>query len=128
VDSGCRGKRRGLTPANRWSGSRPLGTTHSRKAGFRPRAPNLFWEYGRNTNAFAFPRGADRSPNVAAREGDWNLLVNADGSEAQLYDLKADPKESHNVVDKNPEVAVRLKEKALAWRIALPKLSPGRTE
>ena len=39
----------------------------------------------------------------------------------QPYDLKADPeKETHNVAEKNPEVAGRLKEKALAWRNSLP--------
>jgi arylsulfatase A-like enzyme len=92
------------------------------------RSKPLFWEYGRNTNAFAFPNGADRSPNVAMREGDWKLLLNADGSDAQLYDLKADPKESNNVAGANPEVAARLKEKALAWRNSLPKLGPGRAE
>ena len=92
------------------------------------RAKALFWEYGRNTNSFAYPRGADRSPNVAVREGDWKLLVNADGSDAQLYDLKTDPRESHNVAQANPELAARLKEKALAWRNALPKLASGRTK
>ena len=88
----------------------------------------LFWEYGRNTNAFAFPRGRDRSPNVAVREGDWKLLVNADGSNTQLYDLKADPKESQNVADENREVATRLKGKALAWRNSLPKINPQHSE
>jgi arylsulfatase A-like enzyme len=92
------------------------------------RAKTLFWEYGRNTNGFAFPKGRDRSPNVALREGDWKLLVNADGSDTQLYDLKADPKESHNVAEKNPDVAGRLKQKALAWRTSLPKFSPGHNE
>jgi len=92
------------------------------------RAKTLFWEYGRNTNAFAFPKGRDRSPNVAVREGDWKLLVNADGSDTQLYDLKADPKESHNVAEKNPDIAGRLKEKALAWRSSLPKLSASHNE
>jgi len=88
----------------------------------------LFWEYGRNTNAFAFPKGADRSPNVAIREGDWKLLLNADGSDPQLYNLKTDPKESDNLAGKNPEMAARLKEKALAWRKSLPKLRPERNE
>jgi arylsulfatase A-like enzyme len=92
------------------------------------RTKTLFWEYGRNTNSFAYPRGRDRSPNVAVREGDWKLLVNADGSDAQLYDLKSDPKESHNVADQNPDIAARLTEKALAWRNALPKLSRNHTE
>jgi arylsulfatase A-like enzyme len=51
----------------------------------------LFWEYGRNDTSFAFPKGAgDRSPNVAVRDGDWKLLVNADGTGAELYDLAAD--------------------------------------
>ncbi|MEI7731308.1 MAG: sulfatase-like hydrolase/transferase [Verrucomicrobiota bacterium] len=83
------------------------------------RARPIFWEYGRNTNAFAFPKGADRSPNVAVRDGDWKLLVNADGTDAQLYNLKTDVKETTNVLDQNPELALRLKEKALAWRKTL---------
>jgi arylsulfatase A-like enzyme len=83
----------------------------------------LFWEYGRNTNAFAYPNGADRSPNVAMREGDWKLLVNADGTQTQLYNLKTDPKETANLENKNPAVALRLKEQALAWRKSLPQLS-----
>jgi arylsulfatase A-like enzyme len=85
------------------------------------RAQPLFWEYGRNTNAFDFPKGADRSPNVALREGDWKLLLNADGSDTQLYDLKSDPKETTNVADKHLEVAARLKTKALVWWSLLPK-------
>ena len=88
----------------------------------------LFWEYGRNTNAFSFPRGADRSPNVAMREGDWKLLLNADGTDPQLYDLKTDPKEAANVVAGNPEVAAKLKDKALSWRKALPKIRPIASE
>ncbi|HEX5442282.1 MAG TPA: sulfatase-like hydrolase/transferase [Pirellulales bacterium] len=35
------------------------------------RSKPLFWEYGRNATAFAYPKGADRSPNVAVLEGDW---------------------------------------------------------
>jgi arylsulfatase A-like enzyme len=86
------------------------------------RSKPLFWEYGRNTNAFAFPNGLDRSPNVAVREGDWKLLVNADGSDTQLYDLRADPRETNNVADANASLARRLREQALAWRHALPQL------
>src|SRR5581483_3256519 len=57
----------------------------------------LFWEYGRNDTSFAYPRDAKhRSPNVAVRDGDWKLLVNADGTGAELYDLAADPREAKN--------------------------------
>jgi arylsulfatase A-like enzyme len=94
----------------------------------RVRARPLFWEYGRNTNSFDYPRGADRSPNVAMREGNWKLLVNADGRDLQLYDLKSDPKETTNVVAASPEVAARLKETALAWRKSLPSLRPSTPE
>jgi arylsulfatase A-like enzyme len=85
----------------------------------------LFWEYGRNTNSFDFPRGADRSPNVSMREGDWKLLVNADGSSLQLFNLRDDPKESANVAEQQPGIAHRLQEQALAWRKSLPKLIPA---
>ena len=89
-----------------------------------PRTRPLFWEYGRNAKSFAYPRGADCSPNVAMREGDWKLLINADGSDLQLYDLKTDSKETTNVAEQHAEVAARLKEKALVWRKSLPKLAP----
>jgi len=84
------------------------------------RARPLFWEYGRNTNAFSFPKGRDRSPNIAMREGDWKLLLNADGAASELYNLKSDPKETTNLADKNPELAARLKTQAMAWRNSLP--------
>jgi arylsulfatase A-like enzyme len=68
----------------------------------------LFWEYGRNNKSFHYPQGRDRSPNHAVREGNWKLLVNADGSGAELYDLAADPKETTNVATQHPEIAERL--------------------
>ncbi len=80
----------------------------------------LFWEYGRNEKFFAYPRPVDRSPNLAAREGSWKLLVNADGSGAELYDLSATGTETNNVAAQNPDVAKRLVEQTLAWRKSLP--------
>lgn len=80
----------------------------------------LFWEYGRNDKAFAYPGGKNRSPNVAVRDGDWKLLVNADGTAAELYDLAADPKEMHEQRAERPDVAKRLTDQALKWRKSLP--------
>jgi arylsulfatase A-like enzyme len=81
----------------------------------------LFWEYGRNKKSFAYPAIArDRSPNVAVREGQWKLLVNADGSGAELYDLLADRAETDNVAYQHPDVTKRLTDLALAWRRSLP--------
>lgn len=85
------------------------------------RATPLFWEYGRNTNWFKFPEApGQRSPNVAMREGNWKVIVNADGSGAELYDLSASIREEKNVAAENPDVAKRMTEKALAWRRSLP--------
>jgi arylsulfatase A-like enzyme len=80
----------------------------------------LYWEYGRNKVGFDFPKGRDHSPNVAIREGKWKLLVNADGTGLELYDLDADRNETQNITDKNPDVAKRLEDLALQWRKSLP--------
>lgn len=87
------------------------------------RAAPLFWEYGRNDTSFNYPKVGDRSPNVAVRDGNWKLLVNADGNGAELYDVVADKNEEKNVIADHADVAKRMKEMALAWRAGLPKLA-----
>ena len=82
----------------------------------------LFWEYGRNPTAFLYPGGRDRSPNVAMRDGPWKLLLNADGSGPELYDLASDRTEQHNLAAEKPALAKRLTEAALQWRGSLPRL------
>ena len=84
------------------------------------RTKPLLWEYGRNAKSFAYPQGEDRSPNVAALDGDWKLLVNADGTGAELYDLSVDPEERYNRAEAQPDLARRLSEAALSWRRAMP--------
>lgn len=91
----------------------------------RPFVPTktIFWEYGRKSKFFNYPgHPYDRSPHLAVREGKWKLLVNADGSNVQLFDLETDERETANVADKNPEVIERLKDAALKWRRSLPRL------
>jgi len=98
-------------------GARPLRT--------RP----LFWEYGRKPapsggkalQAFPYPNEPDsKSPNVAVRDGDWKLLINADGSGAELYNLATDRNETHNAAAEQPDVLKRLSTRALTWRRSLP--------
>ena len=84
------------------------------------RTKPLFFEYGRNPTAFAYPKGQEKSPSLAVLDGDWKLLVNADGTGAELYDLAADPKEAKNLAGAKPDVARRLTDAALAWRAKLP--------
>jgi arylsulfatase A-like enzyme len=82
----------------------------------------MFWEYGRNNTSFNYPHGRDRSPNVAVRDGNWKLLINADGTGAELYDLARDRNEETNVAESNPKVTRRLSKAALDWRKSLPAL------
>ncbi|WP_119081071.1 sulfatase family protein [Chitinophaga alhagiae] len=87
------------------------------------RERSLFWEYGRNDSSFGYPRGKNRSPAVAVREGKWKLLVHADGSGAELYDLATDPGEQHNVATQHAAATTELKNKALGWYRSLPRLA-----
>ena len=81
----------------------------------------LFWEYGRNDKWFRFPANpSDHSPNLAMREDRWKLLVNADGSGAELYDVIADRGEKTNTADQHPHIVRTLTDRVLAWRKSLP--------
>ena len=86
------------------------------------RTKPLFWEYGRNGKSFKYPAGRDRSPNVAVRDGKWKLLVNADGTQTELYDLEQDVHETKNLAEQEKALAARLRQLALDWRRSLPKL------
>jgi arylsulfatase A-like enzyme len=91
-----------------------LGKPTARKA-------SLFWEYGRNNESFRYPDGRDKSPNLAMREGNWKLLINADGSGTELYNLVTDPSEQTNVASQHPKEVSKLRPKLLAWRAGLVK-------
>ena len=84
------------------------------------RSRPLFWEYGRNDRSFSYPRGDDRSPNLAVLDGDWKMLVNDDGQGSELYHLADDPKEARSRIADEPIVARRLREAVLNWRKSLP--------
>ena len=86
------------------------------------RSKPLFWEYGRNEKFFGYPKlPGDRSPQLAIRDGRWKLLVNADGEEAELYDLTVSPNETNNVIADHPKEAARLKKAAMDWRQSIPQ-------
>jgi arylsulfatase A-like enzyme len=85
-----------------------------------PRRKPLLWEYGRKPD-YLFPKepGA-RSPNLAIRDGQWKLLINADNTGAELYDVTADPHETQNLISEKPDEAKRLGDAVLGWRRSLP--------
>ena len=55
------------------------------------------------------------------RRDNWKLLMNADGSRAELYDLAADMKEANNLAAAQPEIARELTQLAMNWRATWPK-------
>lgn len=67
------------------------------------------------------------SPVLAIRDGAWKLLLNADRSRLELYDVAANPMELDNVASQHPEVVERLAARALAWQKTLPEgpFDPG---
>lgn len=81
------------------------------------RTTPLFWEF----RYWVHGDTINRNPMIAVREGDWKLLVNPDGSRVELYDIPRDSMELDNLADRKPEVAKRLKDKALAWFKTLPE-------
>nr|WP_294870922.1 sulfatase-like hydrolase/transferase [uncultured Pedobacter sp.] len=83
---------------------------------------DMYWEYGRNDIAFKFPKGRDKSPNLAIRSGRWKLLMNSDGSDEQLYNIQKDQNESKDLAADNPKIVQGLKTKLEKWWSSLPKL------
>ena len=49
------------------------------------------------------------------REGDWKLIVSADGAAKELYNLAEDPDETVNRMEEHPETAERLLRQLDAW-------------
>lgn len=85
---------------------------------------DMFWEYGRNDIAFNYPQGADKSPSLAIRSGEWKLLMNHDGTNVQLYNIIKDKAETINLEAGQPKLTSELKNKLLEWWKSLPKLKP----
>ena len=83
----------------------------------RAREKAIFWEWRFSTTNL---RPVDKSPMLAIRLANWKLLLNPDGSRVELYDVVADPGESQNLADVNPDVTADLSAQALAWAASLP--------
>lgn len=79
-----------------------------------PRTQPIFWEWlGTKTEPDYWPR-------LAVREGDWKLVMTADGGRAELYRLTEDRAEATNVAKDHPDIVARLKKLALDWKATLP--------
>lgn len=93
----------GENMANAWEGT-PQQRQHP-----------LMWVYGFNDHFLKPANPRYRSPFLAIRDGQWKLLVNGDGSDLELYDLKEDIAESENIAKQHPAVAGKLSTEVINW-------------
>ncbi|MBL7647834.1 MAG: sulfatase [Candidatus Hydrogenedentes bacterium] len=82
----------------------------------------LFWHYPHYGN-----QGG--APGAAIREGDWKLIVHFEDRPAELYNIAADPSESHDQAREQPERVAQLRGRLEAWQASVgarfPTPNPG---
>jgi N-acetylgalactosamine-6-sulfatase len=83
----------------------------------RPRTKPIYWEWrgGVAGNPAYCP------PRLAMRERNWRFFCDFDGSNAQLYDIPADPEERTDLAAQHADLVGRFKEQVLAWKKTLPE-------
>lgn len=85
------------------------------------KVPPIMWEYGSNPGGSIMPGNPEyKSPNLAIRDGNWKLLINTDGTGAQLFNLKEDPSERTNLAEKEKKIVDKLKSQLIDWRKSMP--------
>ena len=85
--------------------------------GIKPqrRKKDLMWDFGRNRYFGRPPQAWHQSPHLAIRRGDYKLLVNADGTRLELYDMRKDPNETTNIADRHPRLCRELSDRVIGW-------------
>ncbi|HEX4413037.1 MAG TPA: sulfatase-like hydrolase/transferase, partial [Lacipirellulaceae bacterium] len=89
------------------------------------RSKPLFWNMNRGTeNRHTNPNpsgaGANGQEVLGIRSGKWKLLINAQGTAPELYDLSNDVGETTNRTQQNLAVANQLAQQALSIRYSTP--------
>ncbi len=83
---------------------------------------SLFWHFPGYLGA---GKGKWRTTPVGSiRSGDWKLLEWFEDGRQELYNVKEDESEEHNVIDKNAGVAKDLHGKLAAWRQSIGAKMP----
>ncbi len=79
------------------------------RGGSQLRRDAIFWHYPHYGN-----QGG--TPACAIRAGDWKLIEFFEDGRAELYNLREDISESHNVAQDYPEKTNELKARLAQWR------------
>jgi arylsulfatase A-like enzyme len=95
-----------------------------------PLAPRpLYWHYPHYSNQLGRPAGA-------VRQGDWKLVELYEDSRLELYNLRSDPGEQHDLAAKMPERTREMHGMLKNWRQSVnarmptpnPKYDPARED
>ncbi len=78
---------------------------------------DIFWHYPHYGN-----QGG--TPGSSVRSGDYKLIEFYGDTHLELFNLRDDINESHNLIDEQPDIAARLKQKLDAWRISVEAMTP----
>jgi arylsulfatase A-like enzyme len=81
--------------------------------------PDLFSHIARPSSESAL------GPLYSIRSGPWKLLMNADGSGAELYNIDQDPQEQNDRKRAAPEIFERLSARLAKWIAGLPQPGPA---
>ncbi|MEX0867848.1 MAG: sulfatase [Pirellulales bacterium] len=76
--------------------------------GKEPSERALYWHYPHYSNQQGFPGGA-------IRQGDWKLVENYENGEVQLFNLRDDMGEQHNLAGEQPDRVAKLRTKLHDW-------------
>lgn len=77
----------------------------------------LFWHYPHYADQGGMPYGA-------VRDGDWKLINWYEDDSKELYNLREDIGEKHNLAEAHPEIVKELSEKLIAWRKEVVAIMP----
>lgn len=78
----------------------------------------LYWHYPHYSNQGGKPGGA-------VRAGDFKLIEFYEDDHAELYDLKTDLSEAHDLAASQPETVNRLRRQLAAWRASVSAQMPS---
>lgn len=79
------------------------------------RTTDLMWVFGRNEFFYQHKKPENKSPHLVIRRGNMKLLLHSLDDRIELYDLRKDPYEQRNLVEKYPALVKELSERVIHW-------------
>lgn len=95
-----------LTPQEAWNG-KSLTQVFKGERGLETDR-DLFWHYPHFSNQMG-------QPAAAIRSGDWKLVLHYETQQTELYNLKSDMAEAHDLIQENHKIAKELYSRLFQW-------------